>query len=691
MTRREFRVSLESPRPLAAVILAGVASATLMATGQLEPWAAALQSLLLLHAVVFRARPFVWQRSPWVLNTLLLGAVAAGLSVARGGSGSLVALAHFALLAQGLQLLDARPRRSEFLLVALALFQVILASNLTDSLLFAPLLALFLPTAVWTLIVHTLRTEALEAGTPAAADRVLTPALLRTTVVASILSLALALFLFLLFPRLPGHLVRGPLQDPGSAMAGFSDRVELGDLGRIRGDPSVLLRVETLRGTPPPRERAYWRGLAFDSFDGRRWSVARSERRVLFGDPEIGLELGRGSSAADLVQRVVREPVPSGVLFAVPAPLSVEGDLGRILRDRNGGIYASRGLNDRVRYTVASDTHQPSDAELRDDVAEPPRDGERYLELPPLSSAVHRIALEAVGDARSDADRARAIESYLRRTGHYTDTPPRIDPKDPRSPIEAFLLGQRAGHCEYFASAMAVLARSLGLPARLVNGLAGGHENAIGGFVELTHSDAHAWVEIHYRHAGWVTYDPTPPDLRLRAEPALGIGERLDELQSAFELWWFQHVVNFDRADQARGLRAVWNAWHHARREVPREPATRGVLGGLRPLLRPLAGGILTALACGALVAWALRRRRARPTLPPEYAAALRLLARRGLVREAALPARDFARRAATRLPEPAARAFAALTERYLAERFGGRIGGSGGAELRLLRDSLRA
>ena len=690
MTRREFRVSLDSPRPLAAVILAGVASATLMATGQLAPWAMALQALLLLQAVVFRTRPFVWQRSPWALNVLLGGAVAVAFVLAWQGAGALVSLAHFALLAQGLQLLDARPRRSEFLLVALALFQVVLASNLTDSLLFAPLLALFLPTAVWTLIVHTLRSEAIEAGTPAAADRVLTPALLRTTVVASLLSLVLALFLFLLFPRLPAHLVRGPLHDPSEAVAGFSDRVELGDLGRIRGDRSVVLRVETLRGAPPPREHAYWRGLAFDHFDGRSWSLESPGRRLVPGDPELGVELAPASRSSDLVQRLVREPLDSGVLFAVSSPLVLEGDLGRVERDRNGGLYSARSVGDRVRYTVSSQTRLPSDDELRRDVAELPRDGGRYLELPPFSDAVRRLALEAVGPARDDADRARAIEHYLRRTGRYTDTPPHLDPKDPRSPIEAFLLGERAGHCEYFASAMVVLARMVGLPARLVNGLAGGHENAIGGFVELTQSDAHAWVEIHYRRAGWVRYDPTPPDLRLRAEAGLGFGDRLEELRSAFELWWFQRVVNFDRADQARTLRAAWNAWHRTPLAGAGRRGQGHGLPALRALLRPLAFGAL-AVGLLAFLGWAAWRRRPHAALPRDYARALRLLARRGLEREAALPARDFARRAAASLPEPAARAFAALTERYLAERFGGEAAAPGGAELRLLRDSLRA
>lgn len=82
-----------------------------------------------------------------------------------------------------------------------------------------------------------------------------------------------------------------------------------------------------------------------------------------------------------------------------------------------------------------------------------------------------------------------------------------------RSPVEGFLLGELSGHCEYFASGMVVLARSAGIPSRLVNGFAGGQRNEIGDFVEVTRADAHAWVEVHYEEAGWVRYDPTPPSL----------------------------------------------------------------------------------------------------------------------------------------------------------------------------------
>jgi hypothetical protein len=174
---------------------------------------------------------------------------------------------------QGLQLVDARPRKTEFLLVALALFQVVLAANLTDSVFFTPLLVAFVFAAVWTLVVHTLRSEALEAGQAREIPRAFTPGLARTAFAASGVAVLLAMLLFVLLPRLQASVVRGPMLGGALAASGFSDRVELGALGRIRSDSSVVMRVETIEGVPPDAGAAYWRGLAFDTFDGRAWSI----------------------------------------------------------------------------------------------------------------------------------------------------------------------------------------------------------------------------------------------------------------------------------------------------------------------------------------------------------------------------------------------------------------------------------
>lgn len=693
MSRLEFRSSLETPRPRSAVVLVALATASLAVSGQVSGAVLGLQAAALAFAAWPRRAPQGWQLRGFVLNAGLVAAALFALMEALRGAPTALALAHLAILASGLQLLDARPRRSEFLLVALALFQVVLASSLTDSLLFPPLLIAFLPTCVWTLLVHTLRSEALEAGDPAAASDVLTPGLLGMTLVASSVSLVLALGLFFLLPRLHDGLLR----TGGSEMrarAGFSDRVELGDLGKIRSDPAVMLRVETVEGEAPAAGDAYFRGLAFDRFDGRSWSMSAPERRPVEGEPARGLPLSARGGEPDLVQRILREPVASGVLFGAGEALTLEGGTGRIERDANGGLYAPQTADQRVRYRLGVRSSQPDEDALAADRALPPRGAERYLSLPPLDPRIEVLGHRIVGDETRDIARARALEAWLRRNGRYSDTPPPEVPGDPHSPLERFLLGERAGHCEYFASAMVVLARSQGLPARLVNGFAGGRRNRVGGFVELTGSDAHAWVEIHFERHGWVRFDPTPPDQRLAALGDPTLRDRLEELRSALELFWFQHVVEFDRTQQ---VGAAIGAWRTLRALLPRADGAASEPSGNDWLarLRALPAGDLALLAAALLALaflWRARRGdgRQEPT-PRTYAAALRLLARHGHVRPAALTPRGFARDLARRLTPRGADAFTRLTEIHLARRWGGAAGPDGDEELRTLRDSLRA
>jgi len=693
MSRREFRVPLDLPRPAAALAMGTAATATLAITGQVLPVALALAVLAIGASALFRERPLRLQRNAWVLNAALGAIVAVSLALWVRGALALVALAHFAVLTQALQLLDARPRRSEFLLVALALFQVVLAANLTDSLLFPPLLVVFAVSAVWTLIVHTLRAEAIEAGEPAAAQRVLTRQLFAVTGIASLATVLIAVAIFPLLPRVrSGAFLSGGFG--GSiGLSGFSDRVELGDLGRIRLDPQMALRVDTLEGIAPSPEDAYWRGLAFDHFDGGSWSVTPATREIVPGSSELGLAVGNHPRGQRLEQRIVREPVVSGVLFSAGKSLRLRGSVGRVERDVNGALYAFPTAGERVSYQVTSAAELPAEAALRADRTAPPRErGERFLQLPPLSAEVPALARDVVADLATDAERVRALERYLRRTGRYTDDPP-AHGRGGTSPIESFLLQRTEGHCEYFASGMVVLARSLGIPARLVNGFAGGETNGILGFTELRQSDAHTWVEVHYQKAGWVRYDPTPPDLRLAGANALSAGDRFAALQSALEFWWFRNVIDFDRSRQASALRRLWVAWHawRAPREAAGEASEPARSGPPLPL-RDLGLLALPALLAALGAAIVHRRRTSQESpVPPYYRSALRLLSRRGARRAPGDTARGFAARAAEQLAPGPALAFERVTELYLAERFGGRSAAAAGGEaLRALRDSLR-
>lgn len=709
MTRRDFRGAVEAPRPAAAWVMSLVASLTLWVTEQIPVWIIAIQ--LLAFAVSFgtRTNPPAFRKSPGWLNVFMVGITTVTIRAALEGNPATISLAYFMSLAQGLQLLDARPRQSEFVLVALALFQVILASNLTDSVFFPPLLIVFLASVTWTLLVHTLAMEATEAGDPAAASRAIAPDLRRMTAVATITSLVLAALLFVTLPRLKSNILKGGVS-AGMGLSGFSDRVKLGEVGQIRKDQSIVLRVENVEGNALAPIESYWRGLAFDHFDGTSWSISHSSkvaaRRPINGIGRFGIDLlpeAESDPTTPLVaQRILREPVDAGVLFTPAHVQRIEGPFQRLETDRNGGLYMPGRGDERIRYTLWSRAPDRDAMRLRRDRAiapfEPntggPRRARRYLQLPELDPRVAARAAEIVSGHGSDFERALAIRDALRRDGRYTDSPPALGDAM-QSPIEAFVLGDLEGHCEYFASAMVVLARSQGLPSRLVNGFAGGVPNVMGGFVEVSRADAHAWVEVHFERAGWVRFDPTPPDLRLRAETALSIGERLAQLGSAIELWWFQRVVDFDSADQIGAMRSLWAAWK--RRPEGDTPSNETVASASDPeaFSNPLRGvdplvlfGCFV-LAAGAVAWWRRPGDEARANVPATYRRAQRVLARVGLTRAPTTSARDFANLALDRLPTDGADAFRKITDAYLAERFGEREGPDLEPELAALQDAV--
>ena len=663
------------PRPLPGLVPSVVSGTALAATGHLGLPVLAVFAGALAGAAWAGARGVPGIRSGLLLNTALAGVLATCLLLVASGGHPLVALAHFTLGAGGLLLLDGRPRRSEYPLVSLSLFQVVLASSLTDSLLFPLLLAAYLLALVFALASHSVERAALEAGLPRV-DPGLRRGLLRPTLRASILALGVAAVLFALLPRLRAGAVLGGALPGGAPRAGLSERMELGDLGPIRRDASVALRVEHLSGAPASAP-AYYRAIALEHFDGRGWSVGRPRRAPLPGSAEGGLAL-TAAGRPGRVERILREPVAGGVLLLPRGALFVQGRLGRLERDRVGNVFAPRTLARRVVYTVAAEAAPPDDRELRSDRLSVPPGGEHLLDLPPLSPEIGALAQRLAGGAASpaDADRARALEGGLRRLGRYRDRPPELPPGDPRSPVEIFLTGELAGHCEYFATAMAVLARSLGMPARVVTGFAGGSPNRFGGFLELRRSDAHAWVELHYEKAGWVRYDPTPPAALV---PGRGptLAARLRELADAVEHLWFRKVVELDRGDQMRAVAAAW-------------------VGGRRAAAA--AAEHLPALGAGLLAGSALvlvgrrRRRRLRTrAAPAPYARALRQLARAGHRPPRGAAPRATVRHLSPALPAEAARALARITEACLAHRYGGRPLPPLEAELRRLRDSLRA
>ena len=166
-----------------------------------------------------------------------------------------------------------------------------------------------------------------------------------------------------------------------------------------------------------------------------------------------------------------------------------------------------------------------------------------YLRLPDLDPRVADLARTVTAAAKNNYDRAALIQSYLRKNFRYTLDPPALEPLDP---VGSFLFKSKAGYCEYFAAAMAVMLRTLKVPARLVNGFQTGSYNSIGKDFVVRARDAHSWVEVYFSGYGWVAFDPTP------ADPNPVLPGAWDDYIDTAALFWNEWIINYDFGHQVQ-------------------------------------------------------------------------------------------------------------------------------------------
>ena len=178
---------------------------------------------------------------------------------------------------------------------------------------------------------------------------------------------------------------------------------------------------------------------------------------------------------------------------------------------------------------------------------------EVYLQLPAdLNPGIGTLAEELTQGERHPFARAKAIESHLSTQFEYTLT----GEQGTEDPLADFLLKTRAGHCEYFASGMVVLLRSLGIPARMANGFYGGAWNEFGQYYAIRQGDAHAWVEAYFPGYGWLTFEPTPPAGTL-VPPSNDWGASLQSYLDSMKLQWFKWVIEYDLEKQIAVFREL--------------------------------------------------------------------------------------------------------------------------------------
>jgi transglutaminase-like putative cysteine protease len=627
-----------------------------------------------------------------LLTTLALAAVGAAVAVSwwqdrlrerlRGSSGSMGILIVFAagaltvdLLYLAVSYLDGLVHLLLFLLLYrlfmrrslrdardagfLAFFMLVAAAPVSFGVGYLFVFLTFLVAGTWLLMLYHVAAESGRVSDRTAVTT-LGRDLLRLSVLASAAILAVTAALFFVIPRV-GQAALPFKAQAGRMVSGFSDRVELGAYGDIETDAAVVMRVRLPEGVSPaafPDLR--WRGIALDHFDGRAWSSGRPRwairRPSLPGQFELAAYRGRGQV---LTQEVFLEPIGTDVLFGAARMLRAEVRAESLAVDDMGTVLVPSS-SARLQYIVYSEVdrdagaRRPGRVERLDEPAQA-----RFLQLPPVSDRLRALAREVVG-TRAPAPAALALTTYLSREYRYTLS---LERRSDLDPVEQFLFVSRAGNCEYFAAALAVMLRTVGIPARVVNGFQRGEWNPYGRYFMVRLRDAHSWVEAHVG-GQWITLDASP-----RGEgPGVAAPSRLGLYLDALRVRWYRYVINWSLEDQAgAAMRAqqaarAWRAWLQLARtpaDVPRVAVMAVAL---------VAGGLLVAF-------WARGRTdlvsRAAGRPPRFYVRALRALARRGLRPGAGETAREFAARVRRALPGHEER-LAALTAGYERVRFGG-------------------
>lgn len=532
---------LERQRWLAGLAL--LAAVPLPITG-ISTWPFVLPYVATAAWILSRRR-VVGPLPTWLEN--LLAPLVLVAVVAAGGMqvGVLRPVSHLALLVAAIRLPGAAsPGRAR---LAMATTAIIGAAGVASST--HPSLVAYLLVALATCIVAAGRAIllGLAASVREPAGRAAWPPV-RAVALTVAIAVLISVPLFAALPRLRSPFVGA--RTGTASVSGFRSEVTLHGIGAIKVSEKPALTVRFLDAPEPPRTWLRLEGATLNHYRGGTWVEGRTARPLPLvrqgqttalwpGEPEAGLP----RAEVTLEKQGENLFVPTGTVALEP-PLSVE-----VARTAMGVLRIPRDTGVPLRYAAVFDPATPRS---------PPPD-EVDLEVPRrVRERIAPLVRDVVGEAQTPLATAVAIEDHLRSSYAYT-----LRPQAPwrEDPVIWFLLRGREGHCEFFASAMALMLRVAGVPARIQVGFAGGERQPDGSFL-VRDSRAHAWV-LAWVSGRWQVFDPTPPEGQPLTE---GSGSRLrlpwrwEDVEAAWDRWVLTFTL-FDQADLVRSL-ATWVAGH---------------------------------------------------------------------------------------------------------------------------------
>ncbi|MFN3681797.1 MAG: transglutaminaseTgpA domain-containing protein, partial [Nitrospira sp.] len=502
-------MSLEQAFRISSVLLAGVSFIALVLGTGLPAWLVFFTTVALLLAFVGAVGAMAgWSsvpqaaRSTITWNVLVLAAFFGFVVDSLTSDELLYAGLRFLLVLMIMKLFHLRHRGDYLHLLAITVVMM-LAAALGADLWYVPLVIAYFVLGVWTLFLYgmtrPLGTQPFspvamgprqQTRYPSGLDHGGEKVTVRLLQVASGLALAVLGLTVLFFYMLPRLDTKHPRIDEGTVIrtAGFSQSVDLGALGPMKLDPRIVMRVELLDQASRERKGLYLRGMAFDHYDGRSWVNRLGRRWPIHQMPQRTFALQEQHGGEQMAsepfyrQRILLEPLDTPVLFGVPFIETVRGKLPAVQVDGGGSFYLSVPIAKPLEYTAVSRPTVVLPADLR-----PPSSPYHYhdavlqyfTQVPAQSDRVAALARTVAQHARTPFEQARAVQDYLAR--HYRYSLELVG-SEQTNPLEEFLFERKTGYCEHYATAMAIMLRTLGVPSRLATGFLATEWNEYGNY-----------------------------------------------------------------------------------------------------------------------------------------------------------------------------------------------------------------
>ena len=417
-----------------------------------------------------------------------------------------------------------------------------------------------------------------------------------------VFSVILTVVMFVVMPRpfltMPG--LRTAMARTGG-LADLEQQITYREMASISGRQRIAFVVNVERGTLP--EIPYWRGRVLDKTDGRGWSPSKEKTPMT--------KLIQADPSESVLYRFIPYRLHSKMVYVAGLPLRVTGRMGGLLHITSAGeviidspflfaeSYMVRAVDRPVPVTRKS---QPIN-----------------LDRTGVTPRIQGLAEQWTAGFSSPRDRAGVLVSRLRSRFRYALRT--VPPPEEVHPIEYFLFKSRAGNCEYFAGALCLMLRSVGVPARVVGGFLGVERTDQPNEFIVRFSHAHAWVEADLGDGNWTTLDATPPGSET---PESYLWSLAVDIYDSLDYKWTKSVIYFDRSDQAMIFEAL------TKLVSGQVSLPFAISRTLKSYALPIIIGALVLFIAALVI---LRSRRKEAGFPGIYVMTMRDLVKKGILR----------------------------------------------------------